>query len=136
VRAVRGRARLALSRRTAVPAVAALACALALGACGDSKDGRTSAERPPTLPANFNLQLYTCADWQRSDEPTRRYVIRRLREVTSGEVSGTGVRGRGTILPDDQARDLFGNYCRQRFARGFVLYKVYGQAAGFAGGTP
>jgi hypothetical protein len=130
VRAVRGPARRSLTL------VALLACALLAGACGGSDDDGGGERERVELPADFNLQLYKCADWQRANGATRRYVIRRLREVTSGQVSGTGVRGRGTILPDEQAHRLFDEYCAQRPARGFVLYKVYGQAAGFAGGAP
>lgn len=130
MRAVQGPA-----RRSLIPA-ALLAWALAFGACGGSNDGEERSEDQVKLPANFNLQLFKCADWQRSNEPTRRYIVRRLREVTSGQVTGTGVRGRGTILPDEQAFRLFNGYCAQRAARGFVLYKVYGQAAGFVGGAP
>ena len=116
--------------------LAAPACALALAACG-SDDEPTAAERAPRPPsAPQNLMLFTCTDWQRADEPMRRYVIRRLREITGGDVTGEGISGRGTILPDAQAVRLFDNYCSQRFARGFVLYKLYGQAAGFAGGPP
>jgi hypothetical protein len=66
----------------------------------------------------------------------RRYVIRRIREITSGQVSGVGVRGHGTVLPDDFAHRMFDSTCAHRYARGFLLYKVYGFAAGFVGGTP
>jgi hypothetical protein len=90
----------------------------------------------PKLPPTFNLQLYLCKNWRADSEPVRRYVIRRLREITSGQITGTGVRGRGTVLPDDEAHRLFDNYCSQHFARGFLLYKLYGFSAGFVGGTP
>lgn len=124
--------------RTGRSTLAALACAVLLAACGGSDDegGGGRAERPAGLPRDFNLQLFRCADWERANEPTRRYVLRRLKEVTSGQVSGTGVRGRGTVLPDEQARHLFDSYCPQPYAQGFVLYKLYGQAAGFVGGRP
>jgi parallel beta helix pectate lyase-like protein len=111
--------------------VPSLGCAIEAGDCSDRARPST-----PKLPRNFNLQLYRCADWRRSDGATRRYVVWRLRQITSGQVTGTGVQGRGTVLHDDQAQRLFANYCGQRFARGFVLYKLYGAAAGFVGAAP
>jgi hypothetical protein len=94
------------------------------------------AVRPAGLRKNLNLQMYKCADWRKAGEAERRYVIYRLRKVTSGDVTGTGIQGRGTVIPDDQAHRLFGNYCADRRARGFVLYKLHGFASGFVGGTP
>jgi hypothetical protein len=51
-------------------------------------------------------------------------------------VTGKGVAARGAVLPDSEARRLFDNYCSQHFARAFVLYKLYGEAAGFTGADP
>jgi hypothetical protein len=117
------------------------------GTCKPSLAGRLRLPRAfayqddgaarPKLPPSFNLQLYLCKNWKHDNEETRRYVIRRLREITSGQVSGGhGVRGHGTVLPDDVAHRLFDAYCSRYAARGFLLYKVYGFAAGFVGGTP
>jgi hypothetical protein len=94
------------------------------------------AKRPAGLKKNLNLQLYKCTNWKHAGEGERRYVIYRLREITSGQVSGTGVRGRGAVIPDDKAHRLFDNYCANDFARGFLLYKLHGFASGFVGGTP
>jgi hypothetical protein len=117
------------------------------GTCNPALAGRLELPRAfaykdagaarPKLPASFNLQLYLCKNWKHDSEPVRRYVIRRLREITSGQISGgQGVRGRGTVLADDDAHRLFDSYCSSYAARGFLLYKVYGFAAGFVGGTP
>ena len=94
------------------------------------------AKRPAGMSKNLSLQLYKCTDWKKAGEAERRYVIYRLRQITSGQVSGTGVRGRGTVIPDDQAHKLFDNYCANYFARGFTLYKLHGFASVFVGGTP
>jgi hypothetical protein len=94
------------------------------------------AERPAGLRKKLNLQLYKCVDWKKASEAERRYVIYRLRQVTSGQVIGTGVRGYGTVIPDDKAHELFGEYCANDFARGFLLYKLHGFASVFVGGTP
>jgi hypothetical protein len=109
-----------------------LDCAVRLGGCGGGPRAPTgSADTKPIV-----LQLFNCADWQRAGDATRREVIRRLRAVNGGEVSGRGVSGRGAVLPDAAAYRLFATYCDQRFARSFVLYKLYGRAAGFAGVAP
>ena len=124
-----------------VPARAALilsALALAAGGCGGSDDegrGGGKPERPKNLPADFNLQLFNCSDWQRSDEDVRAYVVRRLDEVVGGQITGRGANGRGSTLTEDQAHRLFDGTCGSPRARGFLLYKLYGHAAGFGGGA-
>jgi hypothetical protein len=107
-----------------------LACALLLAGCGDADRGTGAQVR---LPRGFNIQLFNCGDWQRSDQHVREYVLTRLRAINSGQV---GAQGRGSVLSTEQATRLFDNYCRQRYATNFVLYKLYGQAAGFAGNAP
>jgi hypothetical protein len=68
---------------------------------------------------------------------TRLAVIRQLRDIAGGEVAGSaGSVGRGGVLDDKQAYDLFQGYCKEHFARAFLLYKLYGRAAGFAGQAP
>lgn len=130
MQALRASAPRALSRWGAV-----LACALVVAGCGGSDDGDAGSTGPPaSLPADFNIQVFACKDWQKADADVRRYAIGRIRDITGGEVSGTG--GRGTVLSDEQAHRLFDNRCSDTAAGGFVLYKLYGHAAGFAGGAP
>jgi hypothetical protein len=110
---------------------------LVLAGCGGSDgDRKTTAAPPPKLPADFNIQLFNCEDWNKADEPVRRYVLRRYRQIIGGQITGEGVAGRGGVLPDAEARRLFDNYCSQHFARAFILYKLYGEAAGFSGAAP
>jgi hypothetical protein len=125
-----------------VPARAALilcALALALGGCGGSDEGEGGgggkAERPANLPADFNLQLFNCSDWQESDEEVRAFVVDRLEEVVGGQITGQGASGRGSTITDEQAHRLFDGTCGSPKARGFLLYKLYGHAAGFGGGA-
>ena len=113
-----------------------MACGLALAGCGGSGDGGKDRAETLKLPPDFNIQLFNCSDWQKADEPVRRYVLKRYREIIGGLITGRGTTGRGAVLPDAEARRLFDNYCSQHFARAFTLYKLYGQAAGFTGAPP
>ena len=131
----------ALSARI-IAAVLACAAALALGACGDDSDSGSGgggskdgpAPRPANLPADFNIQLFNCANWQESDEEVRAYVVDRLETIVGGQITGRGADGRGSTITDDQAHRLFDGTCSSPRARGFLLYKLYGHAAGFSGG--
>jgi hypothetical protein len=119
----------AVRSSTARALTAALGCALALGGCGGSGSVDQSNERF----SQPQVQRLTCADWQRFDIRERAEVIASLRETLGGEVVGRGASGKGSVLTDEQAQRLFNGWCKARFARGFSLYKLYGQAAGFAG---
>jgi hypothetical protein len=110
----------------------ALAGALALSACGGSGGG----QRPDQRYDQRAIQRLTCADWQRLGFRERGEVLASLRAIIGGDVVGRGASGRGSVLSDQQAQRLFNGYCRHHFARGFSLYKLYGQAAGFAGRPP
>ena len=44
--------------------------------------------------------------------------------------------GTGSVLDDKQAYNLFDNWCKEGFARGFKLYHLYQRAAGFEGQAP
>jgi hypothetical protein len=69
--------------------------------------------------------------------PTRLAVIRQLETIVGGPVVGsTGRVGAGPVLDSKQAYELFQDYCELPFARTFLLYKLYGRAAGFAGQAP
>lgn len=122
-------------RRGAYVAALAACCALTLGACGDSDDDR-APERPAGLPADFNLQLFDCGDWNAAGEPVRRYVLDQLHELGNDQITGPGVQGRGSVLTDAQARQMFDGRCADPRASGFVLYKLYAFSRGFRGGTP
>jgi hypothetical protein len=114
-------------------------CALGLLACGDDdgKEARGDAsKRPPGLPADFNLQLFNCTDWNAANEPVRRYVLDRLHEIANDQVTGPEVQGRGSVLTDEQAIAMFDSTCASPRARGFVLYKIYAFSRGFRGAEP
>jgi hypothetical protein len=75
----------------------------------------------------------TCRDWKAANPSERSQMLRQLKSIIGGQVTGRGANGKGAVLPDDKAYSLFDNYCRQHLARAFSLYKLYGQASGFAG---
>ena len=119
--------RSARARAVAVVAVAAAA----LGGCGDSSDDAASTK--PDLPPDFNLQRFTCADWEKANRSTREYVVKRVGEINGGAVTGAGYNAHGSTLAKDKAMELFDNRCGDPATAGFVVYKLYGHAAGFGG---
>lgn len=122
----------ALTRRLA--ALALVGCALLAPGCGS--DDSEGERKPPKLPPGFDLQLFNCADWNAADQPVREYVIGRLHEIANDQITGPGVQGRGSVLTDEQATQMFNNRCADPRARGFVLYKIYAFARGFRGSSP
>src|SRR3954470_5821878 len=79
------------------------------------------------------LGLCTCADWRRASAGLQTKLLARLRRFAGGPVDGDVQRGYGSTLTDDRARALFDTRCAPRYAGAFALYKLYGQAAAFAG---
>lgn len=82
------------------------------------------------------LRQATCTDWQQADVEGRLATIAELRSIVGGQITGGGVSGRGTVLGDEQAYDLFEARCDEPYARGFLLYKLYSIVADFAGVAP
>jgi hypothetical protein len=82
------------------------------------------------------LGLYSCRDWLGAGATLRAQLLARLHRWTGGPVEGSGLLGFGSVLSDDRARAFFDDRCGAFYANGFALYKLYGQAAGFAGVAP
>jgi hypothetical protein len=81
------------------------------------------------------INLADCHDWNEANLLERLGTIRELKDFAGGPVVGNNASapsGRGSVLSDRQANDLFNSYCKADFARGFKLYRLYGRAAGFA----
>jgi hypothetical protein len=102
--------------------------------CGEStsSDGSETAGTGPALAAPINLA--DCTDWQQASVEERLGTIGQIREFVGAPVPGTP--GRGVALEDEEAYDLFENYCENEFARGFKLYKLYTRAAAFSSLVP
>jgi hypothetical protein len=81
------------------------------------------------------LSLFTCDDWNRASATARTGVLRRLAAFTSGHVVARGVEGWGTALTEEQGTRLLDQRCDSGLPGSLALYKMYGYAAGFAGGV-
>jgi hypothetical protein len=90
----------------------------------------------PGLTPGTRIEVFTCADWNRADLQTQIQTVASIRDFIGGQVTGAGASGSGTVLDDERAYDFFDQYCEQELARHFLLYKLYGRAAGFAGQAP
>ncbi len=120
-----------MSRRLAVP-IATMLAALALGGCGgsDSNGGRSGSNAPQEAGANVGKppSVANCKDWKAASPQERYGTIEDLREFAGGPVEEGG---HGATLPDDDAYKVLERWCRNYYARGFKLYKLYSRAAAF-----
>ena len=121
----------------ALIAVIVAGCLLAGCGGGDEDAGSEGPpKRPAGLPSNFNIQVFDCADWQKATPEVREYVLKRMHAIGNDQISGPDVEGRGSVLTDEQATEMFDSTCANPRARGFVLYKIYAFSRGFRGSEP
>ena len=113
-------------RFTALGACALLAAAIA--GCGGG-DPQAPVEQQGIGDLVAPINLADCEDWEQASTEERLGTIEQIRNFLGEHVSGT--ESSGDVLDDDQAYDLFENYCANEFARGFKLYKLYARAAAF-----
>jgi len=115
-------------------AVAAVAVGLLLAGCGGggSAARATAASALSGAPVPVELGEVNCLDWRNASEGVRRDILRRMHAVAVSNSGGAD--GRGPALTEKGGYNLFQTYCANEFARGFKLYKLYGRAAGLAGG--
>ena len=134
MRRVRGPAEPAL--RTAAGLLTAV-CALIAGGCGGSSSGPPAGTGVGVgITAAPPVALFNCNDWNRADPQTRFSTVAKIREFVGGQVTGANANGSGSVLDDEDAFNLFEQYCGEDYAGHFLLYKLYGRAAGFAGHPP
>lgn len=117
-------------RRGVVSAGSAILIVAALAGCGGEGDG-SSGGSGQGVQLGDPINLADCTDWKQGSVEERLGTIEQIREFTGGSIAGSDASGR--TISDDQAYDLFENYCENEFARGFKLYKLYGRAAAFSG---
>ena len=123
-----------LRRRRAAAAICALAAAALVAGCGSGSSTQPQIDVGPNVGQPINLA--DCDDWNQANTEQRLGTIKDLKGFAGGPVVGnnaTSPSGTGSVLDDKQAYDLFENYCKASFARGFKLYKLYQRAAAFTG---
>jgi hypothetical protein len=110
------------------------ALVVALAGCG------SDSSTPPQAGAGPNvgqpISLADCSDWNQANTEERLGTIEQLKNFAGGPVVGNNASspsGTGSVLDDEKAYELFENYCKADFARGFKLYKLYERAAAFTG---
>ena len=115
-------------------AIALLASVAVIAGCGGGTNTQPQVDVGPNVGQPINLA--DCHDWNQANTEQRLGTIKELKGFAGGPVVGnsaTAPAGRGSVLDDQQAYDLFNSYCKSDFARGFKLYKLYERAAAFAG---
>jgi hypothetical protein len=115
-------------------AVLALAGAALIAGCGSGSSTQPRVGVGPNVGQPINLA--DCSDWNQANTEERLGTIQELKGFAGGPVVGNNASspsGTGAVLDDKQAYELFDNYCKADFARGFKLYKLYERAAAFAG---
>lgn len=111
--------------RSAVAVV--LLVVAALSGCGHEAEATSEVAGPE----NFQLQFLLCSDWEDASPAFRAKILHDMKQVLGGEVIGIGYSGRGNTLSRARATTLFNDHCSRPGSDGFLLYKLYGQAAGF-----
>jgi hypothetical protein len=102
-----------------------------LGGCSSS-----SGDKPPPPSSGVErigtpVRLADCTDWERATLRQRFGTVREIRGIAGGP-TGTVKDQYGNTLPDEKAVKLFDRACKQTYARGFKLYKLYNRAAAFS----
>jgi hypothetical protein len=115
--------------RTLACAVALVASAPVLGACGSSGHANTHA----AAGVGESIRLDNCADWKRATRAERRQTVAQIRKFAGGPVGSSAGIQNGPVLDDQRAYRLFDSWCKNYFARGFKLYKLYTHAAALIG---
>lgn len=121
------------SARRALAAILFVAV-LALAGCGGGSGTQPQVDVGPNV--GQPISLADCNDWNQANTEQRLGTIQQLKDFASGPIVGNNASspsGRGSVLDDKDAYDLFNRYCAMSFARGFKLYKLYQRAAAFTG---
>jgi hypothetical protein len=112
----------------------AVAAGILIAGCGGGPNTQPQVDVGPNVGEPINLA--DCNDWNQANTEQRLGTIKQLKDFAGGPVVGNNASspsGRGSVLDDKQAYDLFNRYCEASLARGFKLYKLYERAAAFTG---
>jgi len=120
--------------RRAAAAIGVLTAGVLIAGCGGGPNTQPQVDVGPNV--GQPISLADCNDWDQANTEQRLGTIQQLRDFAGGPVVGnsaTAPSGRGSVLDDKDAYDLFNRWCGQSFASGFKLYKLYERAAAFTG---
>jgi hypothetical protein len=111
-----------------VIAVVATLCGALLAGCGDdgSRQGPRSGGVRPAV-AGTTASLANCGEWKRATPKQRRVTVEDLR----GQLTAQDDRTARSVLSDERAYEVFQHACKQSYADGLRLYKLYVKAAAF-----
>jgi hypothetical protein len=115
-------------------AVTLAALAVGIAGCGGGSSTQPQVDVGPNV--GQPISLADCTDWQQANVEQRLGTIEQLKGFAGGPIIGNNASspsGRGSVLDDKDAYELFNRWCGQSFARGFKLYKLYERAAVFTG---
>jgi hypothetical protein len=108
-------------------ALVALAAALVLASCGS--DSRSKDTKPVgEVLVGSVAPMAMCSDWNAGTREQRLATLHDIRQQINLKDSAVQT----PELPDRAAYRIFQQTCRQKFAAGFRLYKLYARAASFA----
>ena len=122
-----------LHRRNTCIVLALICCIALLGGCGGSSSSKEPAEDLPRAPAVGSVRTADCTDWKKGTIEQRRSTVFQLRKFAGGPVGSSAGIQNGPVLDDGRAYRVLESYCKNYFARGFKLYKLYERAAAFVG---
>ncbi len=104
-----------------------------LGGCEDGKKSRESNARQQYA-LGVPVWQASCTEWKKAPPHDRRATLVEMKAVRRQQLSGRGVgQGYGSVLNDDVAYRLFDERCKAPGSEQFLLYRLYGFAAGFVG---
>ena len=105
---------------------AALICVAAAG-CGGSDSSSSAANVGPHI--GVALRLADCNDWNQASVSERLGTVQELADFAGGPTGSPA--GHGNTLSSQRGYDVLQAWCKNSFARGFKLYKLYTRAAAF-----
>jgi hypothetical protein len=115
-------------------AVVLFVVAVAVAGCGGGSSTEPQVDVGPNV--GEPISLADCNDWKQANTEQRLGTISQLKDFAGGPIvgnNGSSPTGRGAVLDDKDAYNLFNRWCDQSYARGFKLYKLYERAAAFTG---
>jgi hypothetical protein len=98
-----------------------------IAGCGGSGPAKPATHVQPLPQAT--VRSANCILWNAMSGPERQRLVVGLRTFFGGRVDRAGTYGQ--VLPDRAANRILTTYCHQPFARAFLLYRIYGDAAAF-----